>query len=540
MRQSSKAERDRQNLDPVPVFPLTLHREIRGLSKKLIDEHETWTKSIDEHETWTGNFRDPWNEALPVVNPICPFLTNRIDETNYSQQGYTGMRTVQEALKHHQQCWRRPPPSDDNLCFHVTFYELVDLTHDDELEGEIWRSGKLHSDNPDELEALYGIRTRRIRESACTIVVVPDPAASQFWTMLYMCPNGFELYDKSNEFEHYDMVLSAIKGRDAEGALEAMVGFSIRMVLQRWEKILEYFTWLLGHRDSLSDPDAHDSLLFDDDSFSRSRRYFWAINYLAELDISISRNIIQLDRFIGEDSPNKSIREQLNQLQHLRERILGQRDEAIALRDGLFSASGVMESRASTRLNENIKLLTFSVWSVNNTIFSLKALIIVATLVGLSTYLLVFNLNNVVELCSRVYRKRKLLLIELMQKDLDKKWKETGQKFTSFQPKQEKRKPSEWMLGLFVLHKAFGRFQFIKRLSEEEKQEKIRSNKEGSMPYWPDLPLPEELAQSTDLAKVQSAGAGEVRKKPSIRDRFARLSMVFRRGAVSPGTTANV
>jgi hypothetical protein len=166
-------------------------------------------------------------------------------------------------------------------------------------------------------------------------VVVPDPAASQFWTMLYMCPNGFELYDKSNEFEHYDMVLSAIKGRDAEGALEAMVGFSIRMVLQRWEKILEYFTWLLGHRDSLSDPDAHDSLLFDDDSFSRSRRYFWAINYLAELDISISRNIIQLDRFIGEDSPKKLLREQLNQLQHLRERILGQRDEAIALRDGV-------------------------------------------------------------------------------------------------------------------------------------------------------------------------------------------------------------
>ena len=172
MRQPSKAESDRQNIDPVPVFPLTLHREIRGLSKKLIDEHETWTKSIDEHETWTGNFRDPWNEALPVVNPICPFLTNRIDETNYSQQGYTGMKTVQEALKHHQQCWRRPPPSDDNLCFHVTFYELVDLTHDDELEGEIWRSGKLHSDNPDELEALYGFRTRRIRESACTVSFV--------------------------------------------------------------------------------------------------------------------------------------------------------------------------------------------------------------------------------------------------------------------------------------------------------------------------------------------------------------------------------
>jgi uncharacterized protein YaeQ len=127
-----------------------------------------------------------------------------------------------------------------------------------------------------------------------------------------------------------------------------------------------------------------------------------------------------------------------------------------------------------------------------------------------------------------------------MQKDLDKKWREEGQRFTSFQPKQEKRKPSEWMLILFVLHKAFGRFQFTKRLSEEEKQEKIRSNKEGSISYWPDLPLPEELAQSTDLAKVQSTGAAEVRKKSSIRDSFARLSMVFRRGAFSPGTSAHV
>ena len=169
MKQTSKAESHSQNLDPVPVFPLTLDREIRGLSKNLIDEHETWTKSIDEHETWTGNFRDPWNEALPVVNPICPFLINRMDETNYSQKGYTGMRAIQEALKHHQQCWPRPPPNDDCLCFHVTFYELVNLTHDDELEGEIWRSGKLHSDNPDELEALYRLRIRRIRESACTV-----------------------------------------------------------------------------------------------------------------------------------------------------------------------------------------------------------------------------------------------------------------------------------------------------------------------------------------------------------------------------------
>jgi len=127
-----------------------------------------------------------------------------------------------------------------------------------------------------------------------------------------------------------------------------------------------------------------------------------------------------------------------------------------------------------------------------------------------------------------------------MQKDLNKKWKETGQRFTSFQPKQEKRKPSEWMLVLFVFYKAFGRFQFTKRISEKEKQEIIRSNKEGSTQYWLGLPLPKEPVQATDLSNVQSTGASEVRQKSSTRGRFARLSIMFRRGAFSPDTTANV
>jgi hypothetical protein len=123
-------------------------------------------KLIDGHETWTSIFRDPWQEALPAVNPICPFLTNRMANSNDT---FTGMRTVHEALEHHQECWRRPPRSDDDMCFHITFYELVDLAHENELEGELWRSGRLHSENEEELTALLGVKTRRIRESACTV-----------------------------------------------------------------------------------------------------------------------------------------------------------------------------------------------------------------------------------------------------------------------------------------------------------------------------------------------------------------------------------
>lgn len=109
------------------------------------------------------------------------------------------------------------------------------------------------------------------------------------------------------------------------------------MVIERWEKIAGYFAWLVGHhKEILSDPDAHDSLLFDDDSFSRSRRYFWAINYLAELDISISGNIVELEKFENiQRFRFGPLRDQLIQLKFLRERLRDQREEAIALRDGV-------------------------------------------------------------------------------------------------------------------------------------------------------------------------------------------------------------
>ncbi len=126
-----------------------------------------------------------------------------------------------------------------------------------------------------------------------------------------------------------------------------MVEFTIRVVISRWLGITEYFAWLIGHRDALADPEVHDSLLFDDASFSRSRRYFWAINYLAELDESIAGNILQLERWIaawpqhlsvGSKELNAELRslpERLNELTALQLRLKALRQEAIALRDGV-------------------------------------------------------------------------------------------------------------------------------------------------------------------------------------------------------------
>jgi hypothetical protein len=84
---------------------------------------------------------------------------------------------VHKALLHHQQCWRSPPSSQNELCFHVTFYELIILTNDDDLESELWKSGKLHSENVQEVRELFGDKRRQMRESACTVSSKPHPKA---------------------------------------------------------------------------------------------------------------------------------------------------------------------------------------------------------------------------------------------------------------------------------------------------------------------------------------------------------------------------
>lgn len=157
-----------------------------------------------------------------------------------------------------------------------------------------------------------------------------------------MCPFTFDLYEK---------VPGIIGTQDAPSIAADMIEFTMRMVVNRWSEILDYFSWLIGHRDALADPDTHDSLLFDDDSFSRSRRYFWAINYLAELDTSIAMNIVQLEAWITEwpdhlsvpkkemQAEVKSLPERLDQLKLLQEKLRALRQEAFALRDGVSSFS---------------------------------------------------------------------------------------------------------------------------------------------------------------------------------------------------------
>lgn len=136
---------------------LNLNSEIRGLSRKLIDNDEIM--AMNEH-AWSTVLRDPWAEAIPKLNSICPFFTEREESLHVGDLDVS--RIIDRALVHHQTCTPYTPSKEDSLCFHIVFYELISLREDEDLGDEIWKHGKLHS---------YNVRTRsrRFRESACTV-----------------------------------------------------------------------------------------------------------------------------------------------------------------------------------------------------------------------------------------------------------------------------------------------------------------------------------------------------------------------------------
>ena len=77
------------------------------------------------------------------------------------------------------------------------------------------------------------------------------------------------------------------------GAELHLIGQGLERIADRWADFLSYFDYILDSGDFLMKPAEHDNLLFDDGAFSRSRRYFWAIDCLSEFELSITDNINQ-------------------------------------------------------------------------------------------------------------------------------------------------------------------------------------------------------------------------------------------------------
>ena len=87
-------------------------------------------------------------------------------------------------------------------------------------------------------------------------------------------------------------------GRSNQAGAELhLIAQGLERITERWADFLSYFDYILDGGDSLMKPTEHDNLLFDDGAFSRSRRYFWAIDCLSEFELTIADNITQWELF---------------------------------------------------------------------------------------------------------------------------------------------------------------------------------------------------------------------------------------------------
>lgn len=283
-----------------------------------------------------------------------------------------------------------------------------------------------------------------------------------------------------------------------------LIADALHRVSLEWDKVCRYTEEVLDSTASVFVTSIDDKLLFDDDGFSISRKYFWLINSVHEFGEMIAATIHTWEEYkagyvepyldvatkipLNEKNSLQTIllkvEHTIQNLKHIQGKLARQREKGVAVRDGLFSASSVRESKMSSRLAENIKLLTYvsifylpltfcvSIWSTSDTL-GYSAMIITTVIVAFVTYFVVLNLNHLAAACAKYYAYHKGILVQQMKQD--ENWKSHGRRFEQSQPGtgDQELKPSEWLVVIYwltIICKS-SRFKSLKPATNEETQE---------------------------------------------------------------------
>ena len=113
--------------------------------------------------------------------------------------------------------------------------------------------------------------------------------------------------------------------------------------------MLSYFNRILDVEDASLHPDQHDKLLTDNDTFSRSKKHFWAITALKEIDQRMSDNMREISELLESRAPTQvelehrtdfelcrlRLTHDLSQFKQVAEQLRAKRLQAIDLRDGV-------------------------------------------------------------------------------------------------------------------------------------------------------------------------------------------------------------
>lgn len=90
----------------------------------------------------------------------------------------------------------------------------------------------------------------------------------------------------------------------------------------------------------------------------------------------------------------------------------------------------------------------------------LSMLALTSVIVATFTYLAVFNLHNIVEVCQKSYNWYKKSTVQSMRKDLDPKWRTRAKNFDYFRPRLARPGPTNWLLPVYSVRKLAGSLRY--------------------------------------------------------------------------------
>ncbi|GFF43570.1 bifunctional solanapyrone synthase [Aspergillus udagawae] len=461
-----------------------------------------------------------WNRIISCVglNAVPPLFEYEFDALCHILfRSSTGEKfqyadLVPGILRTHISCVKRRRSRNDSADapepFHITWCRIDDTKPSSK---STWRSGELYGSKA-------SISELHLSEVAFTLGFIPsqrtlwsntqtgktETVDRSHWCLIHLAPSHFRRLDDSIHRRRQDDPRTA-----PFTTAITLIEEALQNAANDWDRIANHFDLVLNQNDSVFNPDLHDRFLFDDASFSRSRYYFWLMDSLegftsavsdaihewevywwARKDVFEDYEAFYLDKWrktkveLGSPKPPqnpplledsvKRVDIHVARLREILSRLETLRDRTMTLRDGLFNASAVIESRAATQLGENVKLLTYvsifylplsycaALWSINRD-FNQVAFAIVTALLALGTYALVLNLNNVVFLIRNTYRKLRTPILEAMKDDPHEQWANLGSSFSGFMPERHGDQPSEWMVLLYALLMGTEKLKFWKR-----------------------------------------------------------------------------
>ncbi|KAN0101374.1 hypothetical protein V8E51_011884 [Hyaloscypha variabilis] len=468
--------------------------------------------------------------------PSCPYFQPP-DPLNQGERS-TSSKVVRDLIAEHLRCDLMggnvsQNPYHQDRGFHVVFFETI---KDTSLEKKrLWKFGNLFHDANGRHDTTTPQMLRRSSFSAfaCSSERFRSQRFSPFYTVLLLVPDSF--FTENDDLMFRDVLYSHLKRSTLLEAELFFVLTGLSEVVKRWSSLDNYLSTLMV--EDFMEPKSYSNLLFDDENFSRSRKYFWLVGCLTEFDITISDNIQQWDLYFDArlkplledenladnldtaclkipvtkdgafDVGNRATRKkefeilvkqgqnQRGALENIRTRFKNKLDTVKTLRDGLFNASALVESRASTRLGQNVKLLTYvsifylplafcaALWAIPNIQDKATKIpfIVTAILVGFITYAIVFNMDFMTNKFKVWYLPRRQNVVGEMQKEPEKSWWQmTGERFEEFKPSSESHVPTEWWIPFYVAHQALVKRTWTwTRPVDDKSQGKPDENKTG-------------------------------------------------------------